>query len=138
MKLTLKRLNDAVLFEGQNADGNTIVMDGSPDVGGVGKGVRPTEALLFGLASCSSIDVVLILKKMRQRLDDIQVEIDAQRAEDQVPKVFTKIHLTFHLKGELKPEKVEQALQMSIEKYCTVAKMIDKVAEISYGFTINK
>ncbi len=138
MKLTLKRLNDAVLFEGENAGGNSIIIDGSPDIGGVRKGVRPTEALLFSLASCSSIDVVLILKKMRQRLDDIQVEIDAQRAEDRVPKVFTKIHLTFHLKGEMKLDKVEQALQMSVEKYCTVAKMIDKVAEITYSYTIGE
>jgi len=137
MSLVLKRLNDAVLFEGYGANGNSIVIDGGPDAGGVGKGVRPTEALLFGLASCSSIDVVLILKKMRQQLDDIQVEIDSERAEDQVPKIFTKIHLTFHLKGKLRPEKVEQALKMSVEKYCTVAKMIDQVAEITHSFTIN-
>ena len=75
MKVTVKRLNKDVLFEGTNAEGNTIQLDGSSAVGGVGKGMRPTEALLTSLASCSSIDVVVLLKKMRQQLEDIQVEV---------------------------------------------------------------
>ena len=138
MKVTVQRLNDAVLFEGKNTDGNTIILDGSTNIGGEGKGMRPTEALLVSLASCSSIDVVLILKKMRQQLDDIKVEVDAEQAIDQVPKVFTKIHMTFHLKGEIKPIKAEQAIQKSLEKYCTVAKMIEGKAEITSEFTIHK
>ena len=66
MKIVINRLNDAVHFEGTNAHGNTIHMDGSPEIGGEGKGVRPMELLLFGVAACSSIDVVSILKKMKQ------------------------------------------------------------------------
>ena len=136
MKVTLKRLNKAVLFEGTNAEGNTITLDGSPDIGGEGKGMRPTEALLVSLAACSSIDVVVILEKMRQQLDDINVEITGERAEDQVPKIFTKIHLHFILTGNIKPEKAAQAVQMSGEKYCTVSKMVDKVAEVTFDFEI--
>ena len=138
MKVTLKRLNKDVLFEGANADGNTIQLDGSPEIGGEGKGMRPTESLLVSIAACSSIDVVLLLKKMRQQLDDINVEITGERAEDQVPKIFTKIHLHFILTGDIKTEKAAQAIQMSAEKYCTVAKMVDSVAEITYDFEIVK
>lgn len=136
MKVTLKRLNKDVLFEGANADGNTIQLDGSSDIGGEGKGMRPTESLLVSIAACSSIDVVLLLKKMRQQLDDINVEITGERAEDQVPKIFTKIHLHFILTGKIKEEKAAQAIEMSAEKYCTVAKMVDSVAEITHDFEI--
>lgn len=136
MKVTLKRLNKEVLFEGANAEGNTIHLDGSPDIGGEGKGMRPTEALLVSIAACSSIDVVILLKKMRQQLDDINVEITGERAEDQVPKIFTKIHLHFILTGNIKEEKAAQAIQLSADKYCTVAKMVDSVAEITHDFVI--
>ncbi len=136
MKVTLKRLNKDVLFEGANAEGNTIHLDGSPEIGGEGKGMRPTESLLVSIAACSSIDVVVLLKKMRQQLDDIQVEITGERAEDQVPKIFTKIHLHFILTGKIKPEKAAQAVQLSADKYCTVAKMVDSVAEITHDFEI--
>ena len=75
MKITLKRLNDAVHFEGSNEDGNTVHIDGSPAIGGEGKGLRPMQLLLVSLGPCSSMDVVCILKKMRQRREDIQVEV---------------------------------------------------------------
>ena len=136
MKVTLKRLNNDVHFEGINLDGNTIHLDGSPEIGGEGKGMRPTESLLTSIAACSSIDVVVLLKKMGQQLDDIKVEITGERAEDQVPKIFTKIHLHFILTGKIKEEKAAQAVKMSAETYCTVAKMVDKVAEVTYDFEI--
>ena len=136
MKVTIKRLNKDVLFEGTNAEGNTIQLDGSSAVGGVGKGMRPTEALLTSLASCSSIDVVVLLKKMRQQLEDIQVEVTGERAEDKIPKVFRKIHLHFILTGNINHEKAAQAIEMSAERYCTIAKMIDRVAEVTHDFEI--
>lgn len=138
MNITLKRLNKAVLFEGTNSDGNTLILDGSPDIGGEGKGMRPTEALLTSLAACSSIDVVILLKKMRQQLDDIQVEVSSERAEDQVPKIFTKINLHFILTGDIDEKKAAKAVKLSAEKYCTVSKMIDKVAEVTFDFEIKK
>lgn len=130
-------MNDAVHFEGVNASGNTIQMDGSAAIGGEDKGVRPMELLLFGTASCSCIDIVAILKKMRQPIDDLQVEVEGYRDTDQTPAVFTKIHLHYIFKGDLKEEKVKQALELSLEKYCSVSKMLEKTAEITYDYSIN-
>ena len=136
MKITLKRLNDAVHFEGSNEDGNTVHIDGSPAIGGEGKGLRPMQLLLVSLGSCSSMDVVSILKKMRQPLEDIQVEVNGERDAENVPPVFRKIHLQFTVKGDLDEAKVTKAISVSVEKYCSVARMIDSVAELSWGYEI--
>ncbi len=137
MHITLQRLNDAVHFEAKNDDGNTIHLDGSPDIGGEGKGVRPMQALLMSLAGCSSMDVVSLLKKMRQPLEDMRVEVNGERV-DEIPAVFKKIHMQFILKGDLDEEKARKAIGMSVEKYCSVAKMLDKTAEITWDVEIEK
>lgn len=137
MHITLQRLNDAVHFEAKNDDGNTIHLDGSPDIGGEGKGVRPMQALLMSLAGCSSMDVVSLLKKMRQPLEDMRVEVQGHRV-DAVPAVFDKIHMQFILKGEIEEEKARKAIAMSVEKYCSVAKMLDKTAEITWSVELEK
>ena len=130
-------MNQAVRFEGVNSAGNTVIVEGSPEIGGEGQGMRPMELLLVSLASCSSMDVVSILKKMRQPLEDLRVEVEGQRATDQVPAVFTKIHLRFVLKGDLRPDRVEEAIRLSVDKYCSVGRMLDKTAEITYEWTMN-
>ncbi len=136
MKVTLQRLNDAVHFEGKNEDGNTIQIDGNPNFGGEGKGVRPMQLLLMSLAGCSSMDVVSLLTKMRQPLDDIQVEVNGERDTSEVPPVFKKIHLKFFLKGNLDEEKVAKAISKSVDKYCSVARMLEGKAEITWGFEV--
>ncbi len=136
MKITLQRINDAVLFEGKNEAGATVLAEGSPEIGGTGVGVRPMEMLLMSLASCSSMDVVSILKKMRQPLEDLRVEVTGERSTEEVPAVFKKIHLHFILTGDLNEEKVAKAIGMSVEKYCSVARMLEKTAEVSWGFKI--
>ncbi|MEL6863816.1 MAG: OsmC family protein [Bacteroidota bacterium] len=138
MRVKIKRQNDEVYFEGVNQEGNIVHIDGSPDIGGAGKGARPTELLLFGIAGCSGIDVVLILKRMRQELKDLQIEVEGGRNEEEVAAVFRTIHLHFKLTGELKADKVERAIDLSLEKYCTVAKMLEKTAKITYTYTINE
>ncbi len=138
MEIQLKRLNDAVRFEATNAEGNTVLIEGGEAAGGEGQGVRPTEMLLMSVAACSSIDVVLFLKKMRQELKDIKVDVTGGRDKNEVPSLFKTIHLSYHLYGDLKKEKVEKALQMSIEKYCSVAKMLEKTATITYDYVIHK
>ncbi len=138
MKISLQRINDAVRFEGSNSAGNTIVVEGSPDIGGEGQGMRPMELLLSSLAACSSMDAVSILKKMRQPLEDFRVEVEGERAKDQVPAVFTKINMHFFLKGDLRPERVEEALRLSVEKYCSVGRMLEKTAEISWTYSLEK
>ena len=135
MKVNLKRVNDAVHFSIRNAAGNNVEVDGSPDVGGAGKGVRPTELLLMGAASCSAIDIISILKKMKQPLEDIQVEVSGEKREE-IPRVFVKIHMHYIVTGALKPKKVERAINLSVTKYCTVSKMLDKTAEITTSFEI--
>jgi len=138
MKITLQRVNQAVRFEGVNSAGNTVIVEGSPEIGGEGQGMRPMELLLVSLASCSSMDVVSILKKMRQPLEDLRVEVEGQRATDQVPAVFTGIHLRFVLKGDLRPDRVEEAIRLSVDKYCSVGRMLDKTAEITYEWKLQE
>lgn len=137
MKIELKRLNKAVHFEATNADGNSIIMDGSPSIGGEGLGVRPMQTLMMGLAGCASIDVVVILKKMRQQLDDLKVTVDAQTAKENDVTVFKNIVLNFSLWGDIKEEKAKKAIEMSIDTYCSVGKVIEKSAPITYTLSLN-
>ena len=136
MKITLKRDNNAVRFEATNERGHTVFIEGGLSVGGEDKAPSPTEYLLISQAACTAIDVVELLKKMRQPLEHLEIETEGQRAEDQVPRIFTNIHLHYKLYGEIKRLKADKAISMSIEKYCTVSKMIDQVAKITYSFEI--
>jgi len=125
-----------VSFEAHTDSGHKILMDGSPDVGGVNAGPRPMETVLAGTGACSAIDVVLILKKSRQQISDCFVEIEADRA-DSDPKVFTRIHFHFVVTGNgLDPAKVERAIRLSAEVYCSASAMLAKTAAISHDFEI--
>ena len=127
---------DHMSFVGESGSGHSVVMDGAPEVGGRNLGIRPMEMLLLGLGGCASFDVVLILQKSKQAVTDCEVLIDAARAEKD-PKVFTKIHLHFIVKGHnLAPDKVERAINLSAEKYCSASIMLGKTAEISHDFEI--
>ena len=127
---------DHMSFVGESGSGHSVVMDGAPEVGGRNLGIRPMEMLLLGLGGCSSFDVVLILQKSKQAVTDCEVLIEAERAEKD-PKVFTKIHLHFIVKGHnLAPDKVERAINLSAEKYCSASIMLGKTAEISHDFEI--
>jgi putative redox protein len=135
MKARVK-LIEGVSFAGQSESGHTVVMDGPPDSGGRNLGVRPMEMLLLGLGGCSAFDVVHILRKCRQQLTDCVAEIDATRA-DTDPKVFTRIHVHFIVSGRsLDPKRVEQAVSLSADKYCSASIMLGKVAEITHDFEI--
>lgn len=135
MKVITKRLEAPFHFEAQNETGNAVSMDSSKD--GKSKGMSPMQLLLAGIGGCSSIDIVSILEKQRQPLEDIQVSAEAERAEGQ-PAVFTKIHLHYVLKGNLDEDKVKRAIDLSLDTYCSVSKMLDKTAKISYTFVIEK
>jgi putative redox protein len=131
MKITLKRLNDAVHFEAANESGNTIQMDGSPAIGGEGKGARPMEVLLMSLAGCTSMDVVSMLQKMREPLDGFAVEVEGERRE-QIPQIFVKIHIKFFFSGNIDKEKAKRAVDLSAEKYCSVSKMLEPSAVLTH------
>lgn len=133
MKARVK-LIEGVSFVGQSESGHSVVMDGAPEAGGKNLGVRPMEMLLMGLGGCSAFDVVMILRKSRQPVTDCVADIDATRAETD-PKVFTKIHVHFTVTGKgLDPRRVEQAVKLSAEKYCSASIMLGKTAVITHDF----
>jgi putative redox protein len=135
MKARIK-LIEGVSFAGQSESGHTVVMDGPPDGGGKNLGVRPMEMLLLGMGGCTAYDVVHILRRSRQQITDCVAEIDASRA-DTDPKVFTRIHVHFIVTGRgLEQKKVEMAVKLSAEKYCSASIMLGKVAEITHDFEI--
>lgn len=132
MLIKLSRLDNAFHLRAENEEGRTVETDASPAIGGGGKAMRPMEMLLTSLGACSTIDVVDILKKMREPLEDIRVELHGEREKDAVPSLFTDIHVVYFLKGQLDPEKARRAVQMSMEKYCSVAKTLEKTAKITW------
>jgi len=127
---------EAATFLGESGSGHAVVMDGPPDSGGRNLGVRPMEMLLLGMGGCTAFDVVYILKRARQPVDDCVVELSAERAESE-PKVFTRIHVHFIISGERLAEKqVARAVELSAEKYCSASLMLGKTAEISHDYEI--
>ena len=135
MKARVKWI-EKMAFVGESESGHAVVMDASPEVGGRNLGPRPMEMLLLGAGGCSSIDVMSILQKMRQAVTDCYVEIEAERAEND-PKVFTKIHLHFVIKGKgIKAEAVEKAVKLSAEKYCSASIMLGATAAMTHDFEI--
>ncbi|MDC0964074.1 OsmC family protein [Candidatus Pseudothioglobus singularis] len=127
---------DGLLMVGKSDSGHTITMDGPPESGGENLGVRPMEMLLLGVAGCTMIDVVTTLKKMRQDLSHLETKINAERATDH-PKVFTDIHIKFILKGQnLDEKKVDKAITLSAEKYCSASIMLGETATITHDFEV--
>jgi putative redox protein len=135
MKCRVKWL-DHMTFVGESGSGHAVVMDGAAEFGGRDLGIRPMEMLLLGVGGCTAFDVVSILKKSRQAIVDCEVLVDSDRAEE-VPKVFTRIHIHFIVSGNnLDPDKVEKAVSLSADKYCSASKMLEKAAEITHDFEI--
>jgi putative redox protein len=123
-------------FVGESGSGHSVVMDGAPDAGGRNLGVRPMEMLLLGLGGCTAFDVMSILRKSRQQVFDCEVELEAERAEE-VPKVFTRIHLHFIVSGkDLDQNRVARAVELSADKYCSASRMLEKTAAISHDFEV--
>ena len=137
MKARIK-LSEGMTFVAESGSGHAIVVDASPDVGGRDLGPRPMELVLMGTGACSAVDVVLILRRGRQPIDDCVVELEAERA-DQDPKVFTQIRFRYIVTGKgLDPAQVERAIRLSKEKYCSATAMLAKTAEITTEFEIRE
>ncbi|MDI9341129.1 MAG: OsmC family protein [Sediminibacterium sp.] len=137
MKINLKRLNDNFHMEASNEDGNVLYMDGSPDIGGEGKGMRPMQLLLAAVGGCSAIDVILILKKQKQMIESFEVEVEGEREKIDEYSLFRDICLNFKIKGQVDLEKAERAVKLSMEKYCSVSKTLEPTAKITYKVTLN-
>ncbi|MCK5281337.1 MAG: OsmC family protein [Cyclobacteriaceae bacterium] len=138
MKIILKRLDDAYHLQAKNEEGCTIETDGATAIGGSNKGMRPMQLLLATAGSCSSIDIISILKKQKQELKDLEVEVTAEREKDKVPSLFTDIHIHYKFKGDLADEKVKRAVGLSMDKYCSVVKILEKTANVSSSYEIIK
>ena len=123
-------------MQATNEDGVSISMDSSPDAGGQNLGFRPMQLMLAGIGGCSGIDVISILKKQKQPLEDIHITVNGERDPEKVPSLFEKIHILYTLKGKLDENKVKRAIELSVNQYCSVAKILEKTAEISYSFEI--
>ena len=136
MKARIKWVEE-VTFLGEAGSGHAVVMDGPPEMGGRNLGVRPMEMLLLGMGGCTSFDVIHILKKQRQVVTDCVAEIEAERAETE-PKVFTRIHVHFIVKGEgLSAGKVAKAIELSAEKYCSASIMLGNAGvSITHDFEV--
>ena len=127
---------DGMLMVGKSHSGHSITMDGPTEIGGENLGVRPMEMLLLGVAGCTMIDVVTTLKKMRQNLTHCETKISAERA-DEHPKVFTDIHIHFIVQGkDLDSKKVDKAITLSAEKYCSASIILGKTANITHDFEV--
>ncbi len=131
MKARIKWIQD-VMFVGESGSGHSVIIDGAPEAGGRNLGFRPMEMLLLGLGGCSAFDVMMILKRGRERVTDCVVEIDGERAQTD-PKVFTKIAHKYVVTGRaLDRKKVERAVALSADKYCSASAIMSKTAELTH------
>lgn len=122
----------------RDADGHVLRMDIPIDQGGNGSGFRPMQTMLAALCGCSSVDIISILKKQRQELTDLKIEVDGKREEGKEPSLWKEINVKFKLTGAVEAVKAKRAVDLSIEKYCSVAETLRKAgANISYEVFLN-
>ncbi len=135
MKARIKWVQD-VMFVGESGSGHSVVMDGAADAGGRNLGVRPMEMLLLGLGGCSAFDVMSMLKRGREAVTDCVVTLEAERATTD-PKVFTRINMHYLVTGRaLDRHKVERAVNLSAEKYCSASAMLSQTAQITHSIEL--
>lgn len=137
MKINVSWLGNDFHMEAENETKGKIRIDGNNDIGGLEGGLSPMQLLLAGIGGCSAIDVISILEKQKQKLTDLKVEVDGDRQKLKAGySEYKTIHMHFTLSGELDRKKVERALELSITKYCSVSKALEKGSEISYDYEI--
>ncbi len=127
---------DGLQFVGESGTGHAIVMDGDTDVGGSNTGMRPMEMLLVGLGGCSGMDVASVLQKKKQILTDIEINVTGEKA-DSYPKKYTGIQIEFIITGkDLSEDAVKKAVDLSMQKYCSVKATLEGTATISYSYKV--
>jgi putative redox protein len=125
-----------VCFMAESESGHAMIMDGSPDIGGRNMGPRPMEMLLMGAGGCTSVDVIMIMKKSRQDVTGCEVEVSAERASRPPQGIHEDPHALHRARPGLKPEIVDRAIKLSAEKYCSASIILGKTAEMSHDFEI--
>lgn len=136
MEINLSRKSGKFNFEAVNESGFTVQLDAKPAIGGECKGFRPMETLLVGLGGCSGIDIVNVLTKQKEPLNDIKINIKATRKDEEMPPIFDVINIHFDLYGDLSVAKVERAIQMTFDKYCSVSNILGRSATINFTYAI--
>lgn len=137
MKVALERINQDYLFKVANSNGHSVLLDNKSKKEGEVAGISPMELLLMGLAGCSSIDVVAILNKQKLNPTSLKMEVEGERNETEIPSLFNKINVKVIVDGEISPEKIRRAVQLSFDKYCSVSKTLEHTAEINYLIFLN-
>jgi len=138
MEINLIRKSGKFNFEAENAGGFKVELDAKAEIGGEGKGFRPMEMLLIGLGGCSGIDMVNVLSKQKEPLDDLKINIKATRKDQEMPPIFDVIDIHFDLYGALSVQKVERALALTFEKYCSVSNILGRSATLNFTYTIHQ
>jgi putative redox protein len=137
--IQLSRVHGDFGFEATDENGHTIKMDSSPESGGLNYGVRPMQSLLMALGGCSAIDVISILKKQRQDVVDYKMTISGEREKGKEPSLWQTVHVKFQLYGDIDKDKAERAVDLSINKYCSVAATLMKAgAKITTSVVVHR
>ncbi|MDA0794537.1 MAG: OsmC family protein [Bacteroidetes bacterium] len=137
MGVVLERINEDYLFEVSNSNGHKVLLDNKSKTSGEVQGVSPMELLLMGVAGCSAIDIVSILKKQKINPTVLKMEVKGLRKADEVPSLFYQIDILIHLEGDFSPEKAKRAAQLSYDKYCSVSKTLEPTAKINHKVILN-
>ena len=136
MKIEIERISGNFHMKASNQSNNSAEMDASKLHDGEGKGMSPMEMLLCGLGGCSAIDVISILKKKKQELQNITIEVDGKREKGVVPAPFTEINVHFKLYGDIDKTAAERSIELSMTKYCSATRMLEAQAKITSSFEI--
>ncbi len=135
MKVDVRFMGQGV-FAATSEGGGTLRMEGPPDMGGPGEHLRPMETLLASLAGCSAVDVVKILTQQKEPLEGLVVRVDGTRA-DAIPAVFTEIRVVYEIRGPVAENKARRAVALSMEKYCSVTKMLEPTVKIHHEVVLD-
>ena len=139
MEVVLNRLDQDFHFEAKGSSPIPVHIDAAEGIGGHNAGARPMELLLMGLGGCTAIDVILILKKQRQVIDDFQIRVsgDREKIEGTEKSPFNQINIQFELKGQIDGNKALKAIQMSMDKYCSATAQLEPSATITHTLVLN-
>jgi len=138
VKIEIHRVDQDFRMEAVNDKGNSIIMDAGASDGGHDSGLRPMQLLLAAMGGCSAIDLIGILRKQREPLTDLKITVTGEREQGVVPSLYTEVHVHFRLFGNINQDKAKRAVELSVEKYCSVAKTLEKTAVVTHSFEIIK
>jgi len=137
MQIKIKRFDSDFGFEASNEAGKTLTLDAGTAIGGHGQGFSPMQTVLAAIGGCSGIDIISILKKQKQEIESFEMVVNGDREKGAVPAPFTAIHIIYKITGKIDKDKAQRAADLSIEKYCSVSKMLEKSAKITYEVQVN-